>query len=186
MEEGLDKLHGGLLFGEGVLGPTCALVGACGAFVVSALGYAGAVFRQRLRVVGWCAVMAPVAIQVLASWEWLLIAVCFSCPVMRCCLTFGPLRRLGGFCLSAVQVNRNLRHMLAAPSSSTWTRPGYRSLPGWALYSVLIHRGQLVPALSPGAGGFGGLVPVGRLALPRLLNRAVILAADLNLVRLLR
>ena len=79
-EESLDKLHGGLLFGEGVAGPTCALVGACGAFAVSALGYAGAVSRQRPRDVGWCAVMAPVAIQVLASWEWLLIAVCFSCP----------------------------------------------------------------------------------------------------------
>ena len=33
-------------------------------------------------------------------------------------------------------------------------------------YSVRIHHGQPVPALSPGAGGFGGLVPVGRLALP--------------------
>lgn len=86
------------------LGPTCALVGACGAFAVAALGYAGAACQQRLRDVGWCAVMAPVAIQVLASWEWLLIAGCFSCPVMRCCLTLGPLRRLGGFCLSALVV----------------------------------------------------------------------------------
>ena len=40
------------------------------------------------------------------------------------CLTLGPLRRSGGFSLSAVQVIDNLRHMLATPNSPTGTRPG--------------------------------------------------------------
>lgn len=40
------------------------------------------------------------------------------------CLTPGPLRRSGGFSLSAVQVIDNLRHMLATPNSPTGTRPG--------------------------------------------------------------
>ena len=173
MEEGLDKLHGGLLFGEGVWAPRVLWSVRVGLLLCLRWGMPVQCPGGACGVSGWCAVMAPVAIQVLASWEWLLIAGCFSCPVMRCCLTFGPLRRSGGFCLSAVQVSRNLRHMLAAPSSPAGTRPGYRSLPGWALFSVFSHRGQLVPALSPGAGGFGGLVPVGRLALPRLLSRAI-------------
>ena len=131
VKQGLDKLHGGLLLLKGLRAPRVLWSVRVGLLLcLSALGYAGAASRQRLRDVGWCAVMAPVAIQVLASWEWLLIAVCFSCP---CYVVFPhpwPATAVGWFLPVGTSGHGVLRPALALVSSSTWTRPGYCSLPG--------------------------------------------------------
>lgn len=74
---------------------------------------------------------------------------------------FVPSQPRWGAYLTVRPGHRNLRTMLTGPVSS-----------GALHYSVLIHRGLLVPQLSPSEGA-SGLVPVGRLALPRLLSRAI-------------
>ncbi len=152
MEQGLDKLHGGLLFGEGVLGPhvcfgrcvwgfCCVCVGVCRCSVPAAPAGCGLVCRHGassnpgtriLGVASYCCVFFVPGYAVLPH-PW-------------------PATAVGWFQPVGSSGHRNLCHMLALLSSPAGTRPGYRSLPGWARYSVFSQRGRPVPALSPGAG----------------------------------